>query len=108
MFALVRRNPYAAALSLLFHLVLMSLFFMHREEIRFMDSAAPVESPQPPESVPVIVEESRIAERMEAAKKRQAQQQREILGLKRREDADLQVLRKKAEEERLRLEQLKQ
>ena len=103
MFALIRRNPWAAALSILFHIALFLLFFLHEKEITFMDSAAPIESPELPGNLPVIVEESLIAERLAAAEKQRAEQQRRVIGLKRGEAADLVALRKKAEEEKQKL-----
>jgi len=107
--ALFRHNPRAMVLSLLLHLgVLILLLWAREQQVSYMDSAAPIQSPQPEESIPVIVEENRVAERLEEKRDQMALQQQKVIGLKRKESAELQALREEAEKERLRLEQLKE
>ena len=109
MLALLRHNPRAMVLSVLLHLGLMFLLLWVREQqVSYMDSAAPIQSPQPEESMPVILEESQVAERLEEKRDQIALQQQKVIGLKRQESAELQALREEAEKERLRLEKLKQ
>jgi colicin import membrane protein len=106
--ALFRHNPRAMVLSLLLHLgVLILLLWAREQQVSYMDSAAPIQSPQPEESIPVLVEENRVAERLEEKRDQMAQQQQKVIGLKRKESAELQALREEAEKERLRLEKLK-
>ena len=66
MLALLRHNPRAMVLSVLLHLGLLFLLLWAREQqISYMDSVAPIQSPQPDESIPVIVQDNRVAERLE-------------------------------------------
>ena len=66
MLAFLRHNPRAMVLSVLLHLGLLFLLLWAREQqISYMDSAAPIQSPQPDESIPVIVQDNRVAERLE-------------------------------------------
>ena len=108
MLALLRHNPRAMVLSVLLHLGLLFLLLWAREQqISYMDSAAPIQSPQPDESIPVIVQDNRVAERLEEKRDHMALQQQKVIGLKRKESGELQALREEAEKERLRLEKLK-
>ena len=108
MLALLRHNPRAMGLSVLLHLgVLFLLLWARHQQVSYMDSAAPIQSPQPDSSIPVVVEEQRVAESLEAKQERMAVQQQKVIGLKRKESAELQALREEAEKERLRLEKLK-
>jgi colicin import membrane protein len=96
-------------LSVLLHLGLLFLLLWVREQqVSYMDSAAPIQSPQPEESMPVILEESQVTERLEEKRDQMALQQQKVIGLKRKESAELQALREEAEKERLRLEKLRQ
>lgn len=109
MLAMLRHNPQAMILSILLHLGLLLLFLWAREQqVSYMDSAAPIQSPQPDESIPVVVEENRIAESLETKREDMALQEQKVIGLKRKESAELQALREEAEKERLRLEKLRQ
>lgn len=109
MLAMIRHNPQAMILSILLHLGLLLLFLWARDQqVSYMDSAAPIQSPQPEESIPVVVEENRIAESLETKREDMALQQQKVIGLKRKESAELQALREEAEKERLRLEKLRQ
>ena len=109
MLAMLRHNPQAMILSILLHLGLLLLFLWARDQqVSYMDSAAPIQSPQPDESIPVVVEENRIAESLETKREDMALQQQKVIGLKRKESAELQALREEAEKERLRLEKLRQ
>jgi colicin import membrane protein len=106
---MLRHNPQAMILSILLHLGLLLLFLWAREQqVSYMDSAAPILSPQPDESIPVVVEENRIAESLETKREDMALQEQKVIGLKRKESAELQALREEAEKERLRLEKLRQ
>ena len=108
MLAFLRHNPRAMVLSVLLHLGLLFLLLWAREQqISYMDSAAPIQSPQPDESIPVIVQDNRVAERLEEKRDHMALQQQKVIGLKRKESGELQALREEAEKERLRLEKLK-
>ncbi len=108
MLVMIRHNPRALTLSVLLHLgVLFLLLWARHQQVSYMDSAAPIQSPQPDQSIPVVVEEQRIAESLEAKQEHMAVQQQKVIGLKRKESAELQALREEAEKERLRLEQLK-
>ena len=108
MLAFLRHNPRAMVLSVLLHLGLLFLLLWAREQqVSYMDSAAPIQSPQPDESIPVIVQDNRVAERLEEKRDHMALQQQKVIGLKRKESGELQALREEAEKERLRLEKLK-
>lgn len=108
MLALFRHNPRAMVLSVLLHLgVLLLLLWARDQQVSYMDSAAPIQSPQPEESIPVLVEEKRVAESLEEKRHEIALQQQKVIGLKRKESDELQALREEAEKERLRLETLR-
>jgi len=106
--AFLRHNPRALVLSVSLHLgLLFLLLWLRQQQVSYMDSAAPIQSPQPEESIPVLVEENRVAERLDEKRDHMALQQQKVIGLKRKESAELQALREEAEKERLRLEKLK-
>ena len=108
MLAFLRHNPRALVLSVSLHLgLLFLLLWLRQQQVSYMDSAAPIQSPQPEESIPVLVEENRVAERLDEKRDHMALQQQKVIGLKRKESAELQALREEAEKERLRLEKLK-
>ncbi len=108
MLALFRHNPRAMVLSVLLHLgVLLLLLWARDQQVSYMDSAAPIQSPQPDDSIPVLVEEKRVAESLEEKRHQIAVQQQKVIGLKRKESDELQALREEAEKERLRLEMLR-
>jgi len=117
---LLKRNPYAFVLALLFHLALMLLFRVS-PEVRFMDSAAPIESqledesPEPEddpetevnEALPedaltVVVEESLLAEKLQQLQK--SEKMLNVLGLRMPEDPRIVAMRKKEKEEQRRRE----
>ena len=118
MIDLLKRNPYALILALLFHLALM-LLFRASPEVKFMDSAAPIETvledqaPQddpdtevnealPEDAIVVVVEQSLLAEKLQQLQKSKNRQN--VLGLRMPEDPRIVAMRKKAEEEQRRRE----
>jgi colicin import membrane protein len=115
---LLKCDPYALILALLFHLALMLLFRVS-PEVKFMDSAAPIESqledeaPQddpatevnealPENALIVVVEESLLAEKLQLFQK--SKNRRNVLGLKMPKDPRIVAMRKKAKEEQRRKE----
>ena len=109
MIDLLKRNPYAFILALLFHLALM-LLFRASPEVKFMDSAAPIESqledeaPQddpdtevnealPEDAVIVVVEESQLAEKLQQLEN--SKNRLNVLGLRMPEDPRIVAMREK-------------
>jgi colicin import membrane protein len=115
---LLKRNPYALILALLFHLALITLFIVS-PEVKFMDSAAPIESqledeaPQddpdtevnealPENAVIFVVEESLLAEKLQQLQT--SKNRPNVLGLRMPEDPRIVAMRKKAKQEQRRKE----
>ncbi len=118
MIDLLKRKPYALILALLFHLALITLFIVS-PEVKFMDSAAPIETgledeaPQddpdtevnealPENAVIFVVEESLLAEKLQQLQT--SKNRPNVLGLRMPEDPRIVAMRKKAKEEQRRRE----
>ncbi len=118
MFDLFRGNPYAFLLALFFHLALMLLFWV-APQVRYMDSAAPIESqledeaPQddpdtevnealPVDAVIVVVEESQLVAKLQQLQK--SKNRPNVLGLRMPEDPRIVAMRKKEKQEQRRKE----
>ena len=118
MLDLLKRNPYALILALLFHLALMLLFWA-QPEMRFMDSAAPLETmledkaaepeddPEteinealPEDALIVVVEESLLAQKLQQFQ--DSNNRKNVLGLKMPEDPRIAAMREKEKEEQRR------